>query len=347
MIVFHCDASPVIGLGHLVRCRALAYALFQIGEKCIMVGPELSYCTQLDERVFEQWIPMREGGVVHQQDAVAFITLSQTLGASFAVLDSYRVDEQYQQVISSSGLRWLQFDGRAQQQFWANIILNVNLQVRAEDYRPILKNKNAELLLGANYAIVRSEFAAAKRSDYLRGCQRVLISFGGGDDLGAIQFVLDALLSLHVEDICFVIISGESNPSNQELKNWIGSFAGERVTLHINPENIASLMASCDLAIIAGGGTTYEVACLGMPMMIIAIAENQMMQAKAWENNGAAIFLGALNEISASQLQCEFVTLLENDELRKAMAVRASRLVDGQGAKRVAEKIQSFIKNEC
>ena len=345
MIAFRCDASPVIGLGHLMRCRTLAYALCQLGEKCTMMGPELSYRTQMDERVFAQWTPMPEGNKEAQQDAAVFIQLSQSVGASFAVLDSYRVNESYQQTIYSSGLKWLQFDGRAQQPFWANIITNINLQVQAEDYQPLLQNKKAVLLLGADYSILRPEFITTRKSDGSRRCQRILVSFGGGGDLGAIQFVLKALLSVHGQDTYFVVISGERNPANKALKNWVALFARERVALHINPENIAALMAGCDLAIIGGGGTSYEAACLGMPMVIIAIVDNQVMQAKAWEKSGAAIFLGSLHELSEQQLQSTFVRLLENDAQRQAMAVRASRLVDGQGVRRVAESIQAFIKN--
>ncbi|AEG02347.1 UDP-2,4-diacetamido-2,4,6-trideoxy-beta-L-altropyranose hydrolase [Methylomonas methanica] len=339
MIVFRCNASPTVGLGHLVRCRALAQALAEQGESCVMVGPPKSYATAQDAELFQDWIDVDEW-ISSEGDAARLAKIAGNQSARFAVLDDYRIDASYQKFLLAEGLHWLQFDGTAKKPLWADWVVNANPAARADDYRDVLHNPTAELLLGPAYAVLRAEFSLAGSSRPAgRSIEQVLITFGGGDDRGGIEFALSSLIENTPVNWRFVVISGGQNPRNPQLLAWVATLGQGRVSLLINPDNVAAIMAGCDLAVMAGGTSIYEAASCRLPMVIIPIADNQVQPAKAWANAGAALFPGGLPDVNAEQLISAVSKLAADDVFRRDMALKAGDLVDGKGAQRLAGKI--------
>lgn len=342
MIIFRCNASPEVGLGHLARCRALAQELKRQGEACVMVGPPKSYANAQDSIFIEDWIEV-ETWVSAEQDAAQLVAIARDKQGGFVVLDDYRVDAGYQHVLNASRLHWLQFDGTAKKPLWADLVVNANPAARVDDYVNVLHNPAAQLLLGPGYAVMRAEFPpAALRADG-RPIAQVLVAFGGGDDRGGIEFALTSLIENAPVNWRFVVISGGHNPRNPQLAVWIEVHGQGRVSLLINPDNVAAIMAGCDLAVMAGGTSIYEAASCGLPMVLIAIADNQIQPAKAWANAGAALFPGVLQEVNAGQLISAVSKLAADDVFRRDMAMKAGDLVDGKGAQRLASKIIEMV----
>lgn len=345
MIIFRCNASPEIGLGHLVRCRALAQALKRQGESCVMVGPPKSYATAQDAECIEDWIEVGEW-ISAERDAARLLEIVGSKGGNFAVLDDYRVDAGYQQRLSASGLHWLQFDGTAQKPLWADWVVNANPAARPENYHDVLHNPAAQLLLGPEYAVLRGEFPPAGLRADGRPVEQVLLAFGGGDDRGGIEFALSTLIENAPVNWRFAVISGGHNPRNPQLAAWIEAHGRGRVTLSVDPENVAAIMAASDLAVMAGGTSIYEAAACRLPMVLIAIADNQIRPARAFADAGAAVFLGALHEVGAGELLRAVSDVAAADRLRQEMAVIAGAWVDGKGAQRVASKMIGMIGKE-
>ncbi len=284
MILFRCNAGPQIGFGHLTRCRALAFALQVQGASCMMVGPDHAYVNEEDSSVFDAWLPQVWDNA--ESDALQLVKLAERYGAKKLVLDDYRVNEAYQLVLRNKGLKWLQFEARTSQPIWADIVLSASPSAKKEDYGHILHNPDTQLLLGPKFAVLRPEFANIKPRNPEHPIKKVLVTFGGGDDRGAIHFVLSTLLSITSSDLTFLVISGEHNPRNAEYLEWIKKHGEERVNFLVNPRPIAPLFMECDLAVMAGGTMTFEAACCGLPMLLITIADNQVQQATAWEELG-------------------------------------------------------------
>ncbi|MFM7010081.1 MAG: UDP-2,4-diacetamido-2,4,6-trideoxy-beta-L-altropyranose hydrolase [Betaproteobacteria bacterium] len=341
-VVFRCNAGPSIGLGHLTRCRALAHALCEQGQQCVMVGPDLIYATPTDDQIFEDWIPVSDWSS-STEDASKLIAIAQHYRAEWLVLDDYRIDEIYQLAVRAAGLRWLQFDGTANKPLWADVVVNANPAVQVDDYCAVLRNRNAQLLLGPQYAILRPEFASVERRAPGRRVKKILITFGGGDDRGANEFVLTTLVPKTPTEIQFSVVSGASNPNNERLENWINSLGGGRVDLHINPESVADLFVSCDLAVIAGGTTTYEAAYCALPMILVTIADNQINQSNAWASLGAAVNLGALDDVNPLNLIKNINAILDDELKRKNMAIRGACLVNGCGSSDAAAFTVNFF----
>jgi spore coat polysaccharide biosynthesis predicted glycosyltransferase SpsG len=308
-----------------------------------MVGPDQADSRPEDHGIFSDWIPV-ESWSSSVEDASNLVDLSRRLDACWAVLDDYRVDEAYQLTLRSAGQRWLQFDGAAQKPLWANIIINANPSVQARDYVPVLRNPEAHLLLGPRYAILRPEFSKVERRDPSRPVKRILVTFGGGDDRGAIEFVLSTLLPVTPRTVTYLVISGARNPRNYYLQEWVERHGRGRVGLFIDPAHVAPLFACADLAIMAGGTTTYEAACFELPMILITIAENQVLQAKAWRDLGSAQFLGASEAISPAALLNAYREIIEPGR-RATSASLLCGMVDSKGGERIAKMLSSEIEH--
>lgn len=306
-------------------------ALCSQGKRCVMVGPAAEYAKSVDQETFEDWIPVPEWSSANE-DAGRLIDMALKFEAEWLVLDDYRIDETYQLSLREGGLRWLQFDGSASKPLWADIVLNANPAARLEDYQAVLRNPNAHLLLGPRYAILRPEFDQVTLQEPRRPVKKILLTFGGGDDRGANQFVLSTLLPVTSPEQQFVVISGATNPSNPSLKRWIDAHGQGRVSLHIDPEQVASLFASCDLAVMAGGTSTYEAVRCGLPMILITIADNQVRQAKGWASLGLGLYLGSYGEVTGDALLEKLLCLSSTN----VKPYYPSRMVDGLGAQDVA-----------
>ena len=340
MIFFRCDANPNIGMGHLVRCRTLAISLNKIGEKCAMIGPKDSYKTIQDDTIFSKWIHLPFSNT-SSKDALQVLQIIKDSSFKFLILDDHRVDEKYQIELKHCGIKWLQFDRGKLNSIWADITLNTNPVILPLEYDSVLKSSKAKLLLGPKYAIVRSEFHNMISSS-TNSSKRVLVTFGGGSDRGAILFVLNSLVKDNKDNFVFIVISGKNNPNNDEINNWINTNSNDNVCLFVNPDSIAKLFASCDIAIMAGGSSIYEALCFDLPIVLISIAENQIQHAKSWSKiTDRIIYLGSLGDVSSN-------LLIENyNEMKNHIEETSSssqRLVDGLGSERVAKEIIDCLK---
>lgn len=335
MIVFRCNAGVEIGFGHLMRCRVLAEALCEQGQQCVMVGPDSRLMTDEDKHIFVEWINLANW-TSPEKDANHLTEIMHRYGATWAILDDYRVDDNYQLKLRDSGMHWLQFAHWQPQKYWSDIVLTPSPAANQYDWAALVKNPDAKLLLGPKYAILRSEFRDIQPRDPVRPIKRVLVTFGGGDDRGAIKFVLNTLIPNTPNEIEFVVLSGANNPSNTQLQELSQINKQNRVHLHIAPKSVAPLFLSCDLAIIAGGTTTYEAACCGLPMILISIADNQINQCIGWQNLGAAIYLGPFPQVLLGNLLTTAVSnLLSHPSQFLTIAESSSNQVNSNGIKHI------------
>lgn len=334
-VIFRTDASPILGYGHLMRCRVLANALRDLGVACFMVGPQPSDRTAADAHLFDEWIEQSEWSAAGD-DARKLAALANKYGCGVAVLDDYRVDVDYQTVMLDAGLRWLQFDTFASQKMLANWVLSASPAASYDRYEPLRERSETLFLLGPKYALLRSEFIEWRpRHRFSENVQKILLTFGGGDDRGATMFCLTALTHFW-ESIEAVILLRSSNPHLMAIHNWVSQNKRLKINIRVDEQEIARRMNEADLALIAGGMTTFEVASIGLPALILQIADNQALNARAWDALGTANFLGNLEEINGDYLGQSVQLLLRDSEQRLSMSQAGRSLVDCLGSKRVA-----------
>jgi len=336
MIIFLCDASSFVGFGHLNRSLVLARALHFLGESCIMVGPHEKYFQQSDRAVFQDWIGLDHMELFFESPHM-LVKIANQHASNLLVLDDYRVDENFQKALKEKGLHYLLFDNGGRDSIYADIVVNVNPRASESHYGYKLKTQESHLLLGLEYSILRSEFLTILKT-YKNPKTRVLITLGGGDDRGAMLFILRTLSK--AKDIEFLVVLGRDNPNILEVKQWILDTDLSNIVLEVDSSSIAELFASCDLAITSGGTTMHELASIGLPMMVIAIAENQIQHANDWEKSVDFIkFIGSFVDLCPEDLTNAFEEFLSGPERSCAKSV-----IDGFGSIRVASELVKIRK---
>jgi hypothetical protein len=120
--------------------------------------------------------------------------------------------------------------------------------------------------------------------------------------------------------------------------------SGRRAAVLDQPADMRAVMLGADLAIASFGMTAYELAATATPAIYLCLTADHAQSASLFDAHGAAITLGLHDQVEGSRLM-ETVTTLLGDTNRLAAMGRAGRtLVDGQGARRVADRIVALLE---
>ena len=336
-VVFRCDVGSGVGLGHLMRCREMARFLTGEGVDCAMVGPEPSWGCEADEALFAIWEPVATRSSA-QEDARRVTDLCSRMGARHAVIDDYRADPDFQKTLRAHGLRWLQqFDASTDWRFCCDVLVNASPYEQRGEYLHRLDNPaGTETLFGPAFAVVRPAFRdVALRGDG-RPVRRILVGFGGGDDLGAVALAVEALAGRLGPDVRLVVVSGKDNPRRSAIEAALHALPEGQAELHVAPDDMAGLMAGCDLAVIGGGTMSYEAAICGLPTVLVSLAANQENPCRGWQALSGAVWLGQVGQVDKETLFQAVSSLVSDGSRRRDMAARGRAAVDGKGVERLA-----------
>ncbi len=337
-LVIRADASPKIGTGHVMRCLALAQSWQAVGGTVHVIG---QITDGLEERLREEGIPVKvlESKPGSKDDALQTAQAVQRHGATWCVVDGYHFDEQYQRCLRGGGIQVLFLDdyGHADR-YEAELVLNQNIDAEASLYRD--RAEHTDLLLGPRFSLLRKEFSPWRepRRTPRSEAHRVLVTLGGGDPDNCTEKAVRALGQLEKEGLRCTVVVGESNPHKSSI-----CAAAERaeipINLRSNVSDMAALMAEHDIAVSAGGSTCWELAFMGIPNVILVLADNQRGIAEGLEEAGTALNLGWHEKVEKKEITEQIEKLLRNDEKRLRVARKAQELVDGRGTERVLGKM--------
>lgn len=334
-LIVRTDATSRIGSGHLMRCLALAQVWKDKGGRVVFLTAQVS--PLLKKRLYSEAmdvldLPVQAGGT---DDARQTAELSRRLGVSWVVVDGYHFGAEYQRIIKNHGQHLLFVDDNGHSNhYYADLILNQNAHAVADLY--VRREPYTRLLLGTRYALLRREFRkwAGWHRKIPEIARKVLVTLGGGDQDNATMKVIDSLQHIQTGGLEVVIVAGGSNPHLGQLQS-----AAEASTVpmrvEINVTNMPELMAWADIAVSAGGGTCWELAFLGLPNLILILADNQRPIAERLEHLGVAENLGWHSNVSPGEISAALYRLLSDSSLRSLMSERGRELVDGKGADRI------------
>ena len=343
-VAFRCNAGPTTGFGHLMRCRELARSLSERGVASVIFGPADAHRTTADAALFADWYAVDEMKP-RGEESGEFLSFCRDAHAEHAILDDYRVESTYQRTLHEAGIRCLhQFDASAPPtEFWAPIVVNANPYENERAYLGKLRAPSAQLLLGPAYAVLRPEFRSIEPRAPRAQVSRILITFGAGDDRGMILRTLEALWSALSESIEIYIVSGKHNPRNPEIAKALKNRYPRRATLYIDPPSVAKLMNDADLAVMAGGTSTYEAASCGLPMVLVVLTSNQINPCRGWALKTGVVNLGEQSLLRAKDIRSSVLAFIEDDDRRIVTANRCRQAVDGKGGDRL---LDALLKEE-
>ena len=334
-VIFRVDASLEMGIGHVMRCLTLANELKQQNHEIIFICRELTGNHILlikypvlvlpkndnfqSDGLYLNWL-----GATQEQDAEQTIKVIPK-NTDLLIVDSYASDEIWHKQLIPYTKKIMVIDDLADRQFDCNVLLNQNLGTQIEDYKDKVLN-NCELLLGCDYALLRPEFpnlrekALIKRKN-TKVIKNILISMGGSDITNKTYDILQEVS----DDLNIVVILGGISPHNKIIKNYAKSKKNVKVV--VDADNISSLMFDADLAIGAGGSTSWERCCLGLPTLLYVLAENQRKIAGNLEELGAVKIV--------DNLKVNLQNILNNFSFWQIMSEKAQTVCDGIGVKRI------------
>ena len=337
------EASSKIGLGHFMRCFALAEAWIESGGSARFVMTETAPATESHLRSIgadAARLTARPGGREDARETVAFAARE---GADWIVADGYEFGPEYQQALRAGGQRllFLDDDGR-HPRYEADLVLNQNPHA-AETLYPA-RAGHTRLLLGPRHALLRRQFrdSAPPIRSFPPTARRILVTLGGADPDNVTQLVIGALQALADSDLEVIVLVGASNPRGPQLAAAAAA-APTPITLRHDAKNMPELMAWADLAISAAGSTALELAYIGVPMLLLILADNQAPGAERMHRAGAARSLGWARELSSAALAEAVRQLISAPDERARLARTAQALVDGRGAPRVVRALREKV----
>lgn len=352
-VAMRVDASTAAGTGHVMRCLALADAMRarQAHVRFICRDHPGNLADEVARWGFAVSLlppPVASGeeeGTASWLGATEIDDADQTIAAlagyrpDWLVVDHYSIGTQWERRLEDHAARLLAIDDLADREHACDILLDQNhARDAAGRYRGLVP-ANCRLLLGTRYALLRSEFAAAAAaatgSRRARAVARVFVFFGGSDPGNMSGRTLAALSHPDFSDLEVDVVLGVNQAHRASVERQAA--ARPRTRLHGPGPEFARLMAGADLAIGAGGTTTWERLCLGMPSLVVAIAANQVPACEALQAEGLIDYLGTQDQVGADDIRAALRECLENRERLEQQSLRGRVRVDGFGAARVVE----------
>jgi spore coat polysaccharide biosynthesis predicted glycosyltransferase SpsG len=200
-------------------------------------------------------------------------------------------------------------------------------------------------MAGAGFALLRPEFAALREPSLRRrrtgGVRQLLITMGGVDGGDATGRVLAALGGIALPAECRItVVMGASAPHASAVRTQAATLRCP-TQVRTDVDDLAQLMADADLGIGAAGGTALERCCLGLPAIVLVLADNQRIQAASLQDTGAAIVIDARDPLAA-RLAREIGRLAGDPAALFGMALAASKVTDGHGVDAVIAELEAF-----
>jgi len=353
-IVFRVDASIAIGTGHVMRCRTLATALKKDGANIQFItrahpghlGDMLACdgfavtllrqpaCIENKGNDYAAWL-----GVSQQEDADQTIVALENQQCDWLIVDHYGLDRVWEAQLQSHTRKLMVIDDLANRPHECDILLDQNYVVAGQErYLPLVP-AHCQLLLGPRYTLLRPEYAQHRETMAPRtgDIRRLLVFMGGADNANTTGKVLAALSTVQLEHLEVDVVIGPSFIH----KNKVTEQANTRPNTHIHGlrPHLADLMAKADLAVGAGGGTTWERLCMGLPSLVLSVAENQVPACEALASSGLIRYLGDAHKLDIAAIESALLEALAAAGQLHALTASYKTLVDGWGADRVAEVI--------
>lgn len=323
-IAFRCDASKEIGSGHVMRCLTLAGTLAARGDKIIFL------CT--DETL--NIVSLLANSPYDKRP------LTEEVGADWLVIDHYGLNHIYETRSRSWAKNILVIDDLADRQHDCDILIDMTYGRSPGDYKSLVP-PSCEILTGADYALLRPEFMKARQNlhRHFDDARHVLISFGGVNPKGATEMTLLMLEGYQDRPLRIDIMTGSGAAGLDKIQAAAAQInAGNlhEVSLHVDTARASDLMARADICIGAGGTTSWERCCLGLPTLAIELADNQAPTLKALEDFGALISLGKIENLNPGTFLKSFASVMSSFTTLQSLSQKALLVCDGRGADRVA-----------
>ena len=339
MIWIRADANKEIGTGHIMRCLSIAGALIQFGERvCFLVADEKAL--PLLESRGQAYRVLNTDYREPEDELAQLRAFFSEDKPGLLLVDSYFATSEYvRRVREFVPVGYMDDTGRTD--LPVNFLINYNVFAKESLYCEA--SFGTRFFLGLQYVPLREEFKDVEYKVRERATS-VLLTTGGSDRFNlAAQILQCALENENTASLRYRVVSGTYNVHLEELKRIEEKHPN--VEIYCNVSNMSELMRECDIAVSAGGSTMYELAAVGVPTICFSFVDNQERIVEGFCRQ-KLVFYGGNYLTQESAMITEVVEnigkLACDAGTRQMLSDRQKRMIDGQGARRIARELMQF-----
>jgi UDP-2,4-diacetamido-2,4,6-trideoxy-beta-L-altropyranose hydrolase len=369
-IVFRVDASVEMGTGHVMRCLSLADGLKSKGAACFFVcrlhnGSLIDLIEQRGFTVFilestESYVPSdcsasnRDSllnfqyrywlGVNQSIDADQTMAAIKGLIIDWLVIDHYAIDSEWEVSLKKHCKKIMVIDDLANRSHVCDLLLDQSwLGLDSDSRYDGLVPKYCQKLLGPKYAIINQDYLISRNSASLRNgvIHRILIFFGGSDPANLTFNVFMALKAVLSKNIILDVIVGRNYAHLAEIASEVN--LRKNSYLYTPLPSLVELISRADLMIGAGGSTTWERMCVGLPAVVVSIADNQVPGNLALSKSGLINYVGEASLSTPGDICTQVQNCIDHPSLMRAQSKLMKTLVPGCGLQYLVDYIFSGL----
>ena len=339
-ILFRVDGTTSTGWERLVRCQAYAAALQRRRRPTHFLAQlEPGHLGFALKRAGSDWLEADApaGSPEDQEETIQEI---RRLRPAAIIVDAPDANEEYLAALHATGVLVVSMDHLANVRFPSQVIINPLLGPGRDAYT---FEPGVQMLLGARYAVVRPEIRRIRpsRSQEPQPPFRAVVALGDEDPNFQSGPLAKQLLNMPRVEKVDVIVRPQ-HPRLVDLQE-LAAGSGERLTVATEPAELTARIARCHFAITAGNSCSLELACVGVPQLLIVQSEQFWPTAQRLEEEGAATCLGWHESVSASTIRMAVQNLLEDSLERQAMSRCGRQLIDGRGPDRLVTALEVML----
>lgn len=350
------DASIEIGTGHVMRCLTLAGRLREQGASVRFICREHNghLCDLIEAngyKVLKLHLPQEKRKVsvalrhIHLLGVPLSVDAKQTKerlsndSVDLLIVDHYAIDAEWENSLRDQANKIMVIDDLADRKHDCDFLLDQNFIEDFENRYHSLVPPHCKTFLGPSYVLLRAEFYNRLNEQKLRtgAVKRMLIFFGGMDNTNETGKALASVLDMGRTDLQVDVVVGRSNRNLKEISSICNRY--DYLHFHCQIDNMAEMMSQADLSIGAGGTTTWERCFLGLPSLVLSIANNQEEICQSLAKEKVIHYIGNKEKINPPLLTNHLKRLIENEEERTEMSRLSYQLM-----KNTMERQQIMIK---
>ncbi|WP_339227479.1 UDP-2,4-diacetamido-2,4,6-trideoxy-beta-L-altropyranose hydrolase [Oceanobacillus sp. FSL K6-2867] len=347
------DASADIGTGHVMRCLVLAEELRKKNVNVRFICRELSgnlieYIKSKSFKVVSLSSPVHSNPEYNdlkwlqlnwEADALETIeAISNQPVSDWLIIDHYAFDKHWELTLRPMVKKIMVIDDLANRPHVCDLLLDQNLYKNLEKRYEKLIPSYTTRLLGPTYLLLRHEFRniqyATKKKDIVK---RILVSFGGSDPTNETMKAISAIKLMNRPDITVDIVIGFSNQNYSAIKKYCKDISN--ISIHYQIDYLAELMAKADLAIGAGGSTTWERCYARLPAITIETAANQSEILSYLSELGVVCHLGRSEEVTEQDIANSIMNIINNPEIRKEMMTASESVMQDFNERLIVDRL--------
>lgn len=354
-IAFRVDASLTIGSGHVMRCLTLARFLKNKKVECKFIcraysgnfidyiqsaGFEVVTLPHLSEALVNKtsmsYVGDQDAGISTdwQSDLSHTADVLSDWAVDWLIVDHYGLDSRWEGPLRLYAKKIMVIDDLADRNHECDLLLDQNLVTGLEDrYNAHIPSKSVQLL-GPKYALLQPQYADLHPQVSLRRgpVKNILVAFGGADLPNLTGQSVLAFLSLQRSDITIDVVLNPKSPHASSVRSLVEGKT--QITVHEMLPSLAPLMQKADLAIGASGATSWERCCMGLPSLVVTLAENQRPIAATLNQQGYIFWIDHFDRVTSQALKMALKEVIDCRKLED-WSRHCKGLVDGKGVARV------------